>query len=170
MYSSWPAWMCEAVRTPGSVRSAPAHTPSWSNASRRSIPGVVTAGLRISWAWTTRTPAICPSVPSREVVVDERLCVELPTSQDEPDRLDGHVAERREPVRDRRVDRDRVTRLEDVLIEADADLQAAAQEVAPFVARVPLEGVGRARRAADLVGHAQELDAGFRQRREPLPQ
>ena len=53
----------------------------------------------------------------------------------------GIVADRREPVRDRRVDRDRVARLEDVLVEADPDLERPAQHVAPFVARVALERV-----------------------------
>ena len=91
-------------------------------------------------------------------------------AEHEPDRLDRLVADRREPMRDRRVDRDRVARLEDVLVEADADLEPPAQDVAPFVSGVALERVGRARGAADLVGHVEELDARLGQRRQAFPQ
>src|SRR3954453_17760492 len=110
-----------------------------------------------------------PRVPSAQVVVEERLRVELCAAEDEPDRVDRLVSQRRQAVGDRRIDRDRVARLEDVLVKTDADLEAPAEDVAPLVPRMPLEGIGRARRAADLVGHVEELDPRLGQCRQPLP-
>ena len=104
------------------------------------------------------------------MLVDEGLGVELAAAEHEPDRLDRLVADGRQPMRDGRIDRDGVAGLEDVLVEADPDLEAAAQDVAPFVTGVPLERVGRTRGAADLVGHVEELDAGLRHRRQAFPQ
>ena len=69
----------------------------------------------------------------------------------------------------RRVEADRVARLEHELVEADPDGQGAAQDVAPLLAGVALEGIGRARLAADLVGHVEEVDVPDRLGREPLP-
>jgi len=85
-------------------------------------------------------------------------------------RLDRLIADGREAVGDRRVDRDRVAGLQDVLVEADPDLESPGQDVAPFVARVSLERVGWAGRATGLVRDPQELHPGLRERRQPLPQ
>ena len=48
-------------------------------------------------------------------------------------------------------------------------VERAAQDVAPLLARVALERVGRARLAADLVGHVEEVDVADRLGRQPLP-
>ena len=131
----------------GGIRS---RTGSWSSRSRdpdltrghhgggrrRPPPSHVARGP----ASPQRQPARRPR--RRTVLVDERLRVELGASEHEPDRLDRLVADRREAVRDRRVDRDRVARLQDVLVEADPDLEPPAQDVAPLVSRVALERVG----------------------------
>ncbi len=78
------------------------------------------------------------SVPTGQVIVEERLGVELGATEDEPDRLDRLVADGREAVRDRRVDRDGVAGLQDVLVEPDPDLKAYRS------GRSPIRGPGDA--------------------------
>src|SRR5581483_3924151 len=65
--------------------------------------------------------------------------------------------------------RDRVSGLEDELVEADDDAQGAAEHEAELVAAVAHERVVRARRAAGLVGGLDELDVLVRPEPEPLP-
>ena len=74
-----------------------------------------------------------PSAVDRPVLVDERLGVELGAAQHEPDRVDRLVPMVASRCGIGRVDRDRVARLQDVLLEADPDLEPAAQDVAPLV-------------------------------------
>src|SRR5439155_14071378 len=86
-----------------------------------------------------RSPDRCWSVPPGQMLVDQGPGIELRPSQDKPDRLDRLVADRREPMRDGRIDRDRVTRLEHVLLEPDPDLEPTAQDIAPFMTGMALE-------------------------------
>ena len=62
---------------------------------------------------------------------------------DQPDGVDRDVAGIRQPMRRRGVERDRVSWLERVRPEADRDVERAAQDVAPFMPAVALEGVLR---------------------------
>ena len=88
--------------------------------------------------------------------------------QHEPDRVDRPVARVREPVRDRRVERDRVARLEDVVLEADPDIEPAVEHVAPLVAAVALVRVPRSTRRQPRTSR-KELDVALGAGGQPFP-
>src|SRR5262245_13792923 len=79
---------------------------------------------------------------------------------DNPDRVGRLVADRPEPVRRGRVERDRVSGAELVALEADLHSEPAGGHVPVLLASVPHEGVLRARLAPDVVRDLQELDPG----------
>src|SRR5579862_9179064 len=90
-------------------------------------------------------------------------------ADDGPDRTNGLVADRAQPVRRGRVEGDRRAGPELVLVEADCDAQPAADHVAVLLAAVPHQRVCRARLAAGLVDDVEELDERVAGRRQPLP-
>src|SRR5439155_4662259 len=94
--------------------------------------------------------------------------VALPPDHD-PDRLDALVPESPQTMRRRRVERDRVARTEVVLVEADADSESPADDVAVLPAAVGDERVGGAGLTAHVVRHEQELRARIALCGEPLP-
>ena len=72
-------------------------------------------------------------------------------AEHDPDRVHRLVADRPEPVRRRRVERDRGAGPELVLVEADAHSERAALDVAVLAAAVRDERVRRARLGADRI-------------------
>src|SRR5688572_15647649 len=92
-----------------------------------------------------------------------------PPPLDEPDRLDGLIAWVGQSVRNSRIEGDGVARPQQELVEADVDLERSAEDVAPLLALVALERIGRGRGAADFVRHEQEIDVAEGLRRQSLP-
>src|SRR5262249_1105457 len=92
-----------------------------------------------------------------------------PCPDNGPDRPGGLVADRPEPVRHRGVEGDRVVLADDVLLEADADAERAAEHVAELPTTVAHERVLAARRRADRIHAVDEVDVVVGQGGEPLP-
>src|SRR5438874_10226424 len=106
---------------------------------------------------TARAPAPYASSTFSGLLFGGRARVALP-ADDRPDRAHRVVADRAQPVRRRRVERDRRAGAELVLVEANCDAEPPADHVAVLLAAVPHQRVLRARLAARLVDDVEELD------------
>src|SRR5688572_20427207 len=101
------------------------------------MPGVCKANERLS----SHTVALLRAIDQPGVIVSAFRDVRRSPAQHEPDRGRRVAAGIEQAVGRRRVEADRVARLEEELVEADPDGQRAAEDVAPFLAGMTLECV-----------------------------
>src|ERR1044071_3720004 len=91
------------------------------------------------------------------------------TAVDEPDSLEGALADIAQPVRDPRVEAHRFALIERERLGADDDLDRSLEDVAVLVAFVADHVPAAGRRGAQGIGDLHEVDGVLRGRGEALP-